>query len=65
MCWMPLFLFPQSGSESLSFPKLGIRGGADPLDPLFCNEMSFIQSRRADPGVGCGPGGTALQKSNN
>jgi hypothetical protein len=28
-----------------------------PLDPLFCNEMSLIESQRADQGVGCGPGG--------
>ena len=28
-----------------------------PQDPLFCYEMNFIQSQRADEGVGCGPGG--------
>jgi hypothetical protein len=28
-----------------------------PLDPLFCNEISLIESQRADQGVGCGPGG--------
>jgi hypothetical protein len=55
---------------SLSFPRnLGIRGrdgGADhwparvPQDPLLRNEIKFIQSKRADEGVGCGPG-TARQ----
>jgi hypothetical protein len=28
-----------------------------PLDPLLCNEISLIESQRADEGVGCGPGG--------
>jgi hypothetical protein len=28
-----------------------------PQDPLLYSEMSFIQSQRADEGVGCGPGG--------
>ena len=28
-----------------------------PLDPLFCNEISLIESQRADEGVGRGPGG--------
>jgi hypothetical protein len=32
-----------------------------PLDPLLCNEISLIESQRADQGVGCGPGGTAPQ----
>jgi hypothetical protein len=27
------------------------------LVPLFCSEMSLIESQRADEGVGCGPGG--------
>jgi hypothetical protein len=28
-----------------------------PQDPLFCSELSFIQSQRADEGAGRGPGG--------
>jgi hypothetical protein len=28
-----------------------------PLDPLSCKEINLIQSRRADEGAGCGPGG--------
>jgi hypothetical protein len=28
-----------------------------PLDPLFDNEISIIETRQADVGVGCGPGG--------
>ena len=33
------------------------RSARVPLDPLFRNEISFIQSQQADVGVGCGPGG--------
>jgi len=28
-----------------------------PLDPLFVNEINLIQTKKADEGVGCGPGG--------
>jgi hypothetical protein len=34
-----------------------------PQDPLLCGEMSFIQSQRADEGVGCGPGGPPHEAS--
>ena len=27
------------------------------LDPLLVNEINFIQTKKADEGVGCGPGG--------
>ena len=32
-----------------------------PPDPLFANEITFIQTRRADEGVGCAPGGPPHQ----
>ena len=35
-----------------------------PRDPLSCNKTSFIQSQRADVGVGCGPGGPPHEASN-
>jgi hypothetical protein len=34
-----------------------------PQDPLFCNELSFIESQRADVGVGRGPGGPPHKSS--
>jgi len=39
--------------------KLGIRmqWWGRPPGPLLCNEISLIESQRADQGVGCGPGG--------
>ena len=36
---------------------------AGPLDPLLCNEISLIESQRADEGVGCGPGGQPHKES--
>jgi hypothetical protein len=32
------------------------------LDPLFCDKVSFNQSRRADVGVGRGPRGPPHEK---
>jgi hypothetical protein len=33
------------------------RSARVPLDPLLVNEINFIQTKKADEGVGCGPGG--------
>jgi hypothetical protein len=53
---------------SLSFPKAGdpdaVVGQTPwsarvPLDPLLASEISFLQTRQADEGVGCGPRGSA------
>jgi len=33
------------------------RSARVPLDPLFANGTSFLKTRQADEGVGCGPGG--------
>ena len=43
---------------SYGFPSTGsVGGGAGPLDPLYANAISLIQTEQADEGVGCGPGG--------
>jgi hypothetical protein len=44
----------------LSFPKTGnwtAFVGRTPLDPPVANKFSSIQTKQADEGVGCGPGG--------
>ena len=35
---------------------------AGPLDPLFADEISCTQTKQADEGVGCGPGGPPHQE---
>jgi hypothetical protein len=52
---MPL-RFPETGDSDAVVGQTPWSARA-PLDPLFGNEISLIESQRADEGVGCGPGG--------
>jgi hypothetical protein len=52
---MPLS-FPETGDSDAVVGQIPWSARV-PLDPLFCNEISLIESQRADQGVGCGPGG--------